>query len=88
MAMAIACRYQKLLPAEGLNAATINAAFAIGLGETHGSIEVGKSADLLIIDSSDYRQIAYEFGGNLLRDIVKAGHLLTGNSKLKTRSWN
>jgi len=80
MTMAIACRYQKLLPAEALNAATINAAFAIGLGETHGSIEVGKSADLLIIDSSDYRQIAYEFGGKLVRDIVKSGHLLTGSS--------
>lgn len=76
MAMAIACRYQKLLPAEALNAATINAAFAIGLGETHGSIEVGKHADLLLLDSSDYRQIAYEFGGNPVERIVKSGKLI------------
>lgn len=62
MAMAIACRYQKLLPSEAMNAATINAAHSIGLGSHVGSIEVGKQADILIIDSSDYRQIAYEFG--------------------------
>ena len=74
MAMAIACRYQKLVPAEALNAATINAAFAIGLGESHGSIEVGKNADLLILDTRDYRDAAYQFGGNQARIVVKSGH--------------
>ena len=42
-AMAIACRYQKILPAEAINAVTINAAFAVGLGNQIGSIEKGKS---------------------------------------------
>ncbi len=73
MAMAIACRYQKLLPAEVLNAATINAAFSIGLGETQGSIEVGKHADMLICDFTDYRQLAYEFGGDQVRNVIKNG---------------
>lgn len=76
MAMAIACRYQKLLPNEALNASTINAAYAIGLGNTHGSIEVGKSADLNILDSKDYRILMYEFGGNNVSSVVKAGKLL------------
>src|SRR5439155_713263 len=67
MAMAISCRYQKLFPEESFNAATINAAFAIGLGNQFGSIEVGKTADLLVLDSSDYREIAYEFGGNMIK---------------------
>ena len=66
MAMAIACRYQKLMPSEALNAATINAAFATGLGASVGLIEVGKQADLVIWNSDDYRQIAQEFGGNLV----------------------
>ncbi len=73
MAMAIACRYQKLLPVEALNAGTINAAFAIGLGDSVGSIEVGKQADFLILDTKDYRQIAYEFGGNLVEKVIKNG---------------
>jgi len=72
MAMAIACRYQKLSPAEALNAATINAAFAIG-SDKAGSIEIGKSADMLMLDSKDYRAIAYEFGGNLVKDVIKKG---------------
>jgi len=78
MAMAISCRYQKLLPSEALNAATINAAFGIGLGDQVGSIEVGKSADLLILDSSDYRQLAYEFGGNLVSTVIKNGNRVSG----------
>ena len=75
-AMAIACRYQKLLPSEVFNAATINAAFAIGLGDQIGSIEVGKQADILIFDSKDYREIAYEFGGNLVEKVIKKGKII------------
>ena len=77
MAMAIACRYQKMLPSEALNAATINAAHAIGLGHRVGSLEVGKQADLLIVDSTDYLQIAHEFGGNLIRTIIKNGSVIS-----------
>jgi len=76
MAIAIATRYQKLLPSETLNAVAINAAHAVGLGRTHGSIEVGKRADLLILDCEDYRQIAYEFGGNLVATVIKSGKIV------------
>jgi len=73
LVMAIACRYQKLLPAEALNASTINAAHAIGLGHRLGSIEVGKQADLLIVDAPDYRHLAYQFGDNLVERVIKRG---------------
>lgn len=78
VAMAIACRYQKLLPAEALNAATINAAFAIGLGDKIGSLETGKDADVLILDTNDYRQIPFEFGANFVKIVIKNGRIILG----------
>lgn len=72
-AMAIACRYQKLLPAEAFSAATINAAFAVAAGGKTGSLEIGKRADAVIFDCRDYREIAYEFGGNPVETVIKNG---------------
>ena len=77
MAMAISCRFQKLLPAEALNAATINAAFAIGMGDKAGSIEIGKFADLVIVDTNDYRQTMYEFGGNITHSVISKGKIVS-----------
>lgn len=82
-AMAIACRYQKLLPSEAFNAATINAAFAVGAGDKTGSLEVGKQADLLILDTADYRRLAYEFGGNLIEEVFKNGQIVGGKNYKK-----
>jgi imidazolonepropionase len=70
---AIACRYQRMLPAEALNAITINAANALGLGKRIGSLEPGKDADLLVLDTPDYRTIMYEFGGNHIETVIKRG---------------
>lgn len=77
MAMAISCRYQKLLPSEAFNAATVNAAYAIGLGDRVGSIEVGKQADMAIINATDYRLLCYEFGGDLVRHTISKGSVVT-----------
>ena len=77
MAMAIACRYQKLLPAEALNAATINAAHAIGVGDSMGSVESGKRADLCLWDTKDHRELAYQFGEMRPETVVVSGRVLT-----------
>lgn len=73
MAMAVACRYQKMLPSEALNAATINAAHAVCLGDKVGSLEKGKLANILVLNIKDYRDLAYEFGGNCVTDSIIRG---------------
>jgi len=76
MMLALACRYMRLLPAEALIAATINAAYAIGLGRLVGSLEAGKQADLLILDADDYRMLPYRYGTNLVKTVVKRGKVV------------
>ena len=56
-AIALACRYMKLTPAQAIAAATINSAHAIRKADSIGSIEVGKQADILILSVNDYRQL-------------------------------
>ncbi len=74
-AIALACRYMRLTPAQAIAAATINAAAAISRHDVIGSIEAGKQADLLILDIPDYRHLGYRFGTNLVHTVVKKGHI-------------
>ena len=73
LAIALACRYMQLTPAQAIAAATINAAAAIGRENHIGSIEVGKQADVLILDAPDYGHLGYRFGTNLVSSVIKKG---------------
>jgi imidazolonepropionase len=75
LVMALACRYQRLTPAEAINAVTLNAAHAIGLGDRLGSLEAGKQADVLIVNAPDYRHLVYWLGANLVEGVVKRGEM-------------
>jgi imidazolonepropionase len=74
--IALACRAMGLTPAQAIAAATINAAYAIRRESTVGSLERGKQADLLVLDAPDYRHLGYRFGTNLVRQVVKNGHVV------------
>jgi len=74
--IALACRYLHLTPAEAIVAATRNAAYATGVGERVGSLEVGKQADIVILALPDYRHLAYRFGRNPVQTVIKAGHVV------------
>ncbi|OGO09248.1 MAG: hypothetical protein A2Z66_09930 [Chloroflexi bacterium RBG_13_66_10] len=77
-AIALACRYLRLTPAQAIAAATINAAAAIGRADRIGSLEPGKQADLLLLDAADYRHLGYRFGTNLVSAVMKAGRWVAG----------
>jgi imidazolonepropionase len=72
-AIALACRYMRLTPAQAIVAATLNAAAAIHRTDLVGSLETGKQADLLILNISDYRHLGYRFGTNLVQAVIKRG---------------
>jgi imidazolonepropionase len=57
--MSLACIHMRMMPAEALTAATINAAWSLGIGNEIGSLERGKAADFLIHECDDYRELAY-----------------------------
>jgi len=74
--IALACRYLRLTPAEAIVAATLNAAYASGVGDRVGSLEVGKQADIIILALPDYRHLAYRFGSNPVQTVIKAGRVV------------
>lgn len=74
--ISLACLKMKLLPAEAINAATINAAFAIDRANEVGSLEVGKKADVIILDIENHNQLPYYFGINLVEKVIKNGTLI------------
>jgi imidazolonepropionase len=75
-AIALACRYLPLTPAQAIAAATINAAAALSLDDHVGSIEVGKQADLVFLDVPDFRHLGYRFGTNLVSKTMKQGKIV------------
>ena len=83
MMIALACTHMNMTPSEAVTAATINAAHALGMGSSIGSLESGKSADLLILDVPDYREIPYHFGMNLVDTVIKSGNVLVERSEVK-----
>ena len=62
MILSLAATQMKMMPAEAINAATVNAAYSLNRGAQIGSLEPGKIADFVIHDCGDYREIAYFFG--------------------------
>jgi imidazolonepropionase len=72
--VALACIKMKMTPEEAINASTINTAVALELQETHGSITVGKAANIFItkpIPSVAY--LPYAFGSNLIETVILQG---------------
>lgn len=75
--LSLACINYKITPEEAINAATINAAYAMGLENTHGSITIGKKANFFItkeIPSTAF--VPYYFGKNCIEEVFINGKII------------
>ena len=78
--LSLAATHMKLTPAEAITAATINAAYSLNRGAQLGSLEQGKSADFVIHDCDDYRELVYFFGVEHAWQVYCGGELQISKS--------
>lgn len=75
--LSLACIYYKITPEEAINAATINAAYAMGLENTHGSITVGKKATIFITkEINSIAFLPYYFGTSCIEIVLVNGKVV------------
>uniref|UniRef100_A0A3B4ZAK6 Probable imidazolonepropionase n=1 Tax=Stegastes partitus TaxID=144197 RepID=A0A3B4ZAK6_9TELE len=81
--MHLACVNMRMSMPEALAAATINAAFALGCSHTHGSLEVNKHGDLLILNTTRWEHLIYQLGGHqeIIRYVIIKGNVVHDNDK-------
>jgi imidazolonepropionase len=73
MVLSLAATQMKMTPAEGVTAATINAAYSLSRGDKIGSLEAGKFANFALHDCADYRELAYYFGHSQTHSVYVRG---------------
>jgi imidazolonepropionase len=69
----MACTLFRLTPEEALRGVTVHAARALGLADSHGTLQAGKQADFVVWDVEHPNELAYWFGRNPCRRVVRAG---------------
>lgn len=75
--LSLCCVQYKMTPEEAINAATINSAYAMDLSKTHGSIAIGKQANVFITkEIPSYAFIPYSFGSNLVETVIVSGKII------------
>lgn len=77
----LGCLKLKMTPEEVLTATTINAAYNLNLHHLVGSLEVGKQADILLLDAPNLEYIFYHYGVNHVKDIFKKGKVIFQNRR-------
>ena len=73
MVCGLACTQLHLAPAEALAACTVNAAHVLGRADRLGRLAPGYAADLVLLETPDWRHLAYHLGGDIVSAVVKDG---------------
>ncbi len=74
--IALAVIYMGMTAEEAITALTLNGAAAVGRADRIGSIEVGKEADVVLLQYPSYKFLPYHTGVNIVDSVVKAGQLV------------
>jgi imidazolonepropionase len=74
--MTMGCTMFKMTPKEVIQATTVHAAKSIGREKEIGSLEVGKQADILLLDIPNYRYLPYHFGVDHVEKVIKKGKVV------------
>ncbi len=82
LTIALACIYMKMSIEETITALTLNGAAALDLAGDTGSIEVGKSGDLVILEFDNYRMLPYYVGMNCVNTVISKGRVVSKNLKI------
>jgi imidazolonepropionase len=77
-AVATGCTLYGLTPLEALTASTLNPAWVLGMAERSGTLEVGKRADLLVLEGEAFRQVPYRPGHNPVLHAYAGGTRIGG----------
>jgi len=81
LVIVMACHFMRMTPAEAITAATINAAYAVNRAGEVGSLEVGKRADIAILNVPNHKFLGYRFGVNLVDKVIKNGRIAVDREK-------
>ncbi len=81
LVIAMACHFMRMTPAEAITAATINAAHAVNRAGEVGSLEVGKRADITILNAPNHKFMGYRFSVNLVDKVIKNGRMVIDREK-------
>lgn len=81
LVIAMACHFMRMTPAEAITASTVNAAHAVNRAGEVGSLEMGKKADVIVLNAPNHKFLGYRFGVNLVDRVIKNGRLVFDREK-------
>lgn len=79
LTIALACIYMNMTIEETITALTLNGAAALDLASETGSLETGKSGDIVILEFNNYRMLPYYVGMNCVKTVVSKGRIVAQN---------